>query len=117
MTDIPQLVAAFIFGAVTGSFLNVCIFRLPGGESVATPPSRCPRCGCRIRWYDNIPLLSYLFLMGRCRDCGDAISLRYPLVELLNGLLTAALFSRFGFSANFLVFFIFSIFTSGCHIR
>jgi len=86
---------AFVLGAVVGSFLNVCICRMPEGESVVSPPSHCPKCDYRIRWYDNIPILSYLLLRGKCRGCQAPISLTYPMVELLNGLLTLALFVRF----------------------
>ncbi len=85
-----------VFGLVIGSFLNVCICRLPKDESVVSPPSHCPACGYQIRWYDNIPLVSYLLLRGKCRGCGVPISLQYPVVELLNGLLTLAVFLRFG---------------------
>ncbi|QEM70161.1 prepilin peptidase [Geobacter sp. FeAm09] len=95
------------FGLVIGSFLNVCISRLPRHESVVFPPSHCPLCQYRIRWFDNIPLLSYLLLRGRCRGCGAHISLQYPLVELLNGLLTLALFWRFGLSLSFVVLLLF----------
>jgi leader peptidase (prepilin peptidase)/N-methyltransferase len=77
-----------LFGLVIGSFLNVCIGRLPAGESIVSPSSRCPSCHTAIRWYDNIPLVSYLALGGRCRVCRAGISLRYPAVELL----TAAAF-------------------------
>ncbi|WP_420850276.1 prepilin peptidase [Oryzomonas sagensis] len=97
----------FAFGLVVGSFLNVCISRMPRNESVVFPPSHCPLCKYRIRWFDNIPLLSYLWLRGRCRGCGAHISLQYPLVELLNGLLTLALFWRFGLSLSFLALFLF----------
>jgi len=100
-------IVSFIFGAVVGSFLNVCICRMPKDESVVSPPSHCPLCDYRIRWYDNIPLLSYLLLRGTCRGCGAHISLQYPLVELLNGLLTLALFIRFGPSLTFLCLFLF----------
>ena len=89
---------AFVIGAVIGSFLNVCIHRLPAGESVVYPPSHCPGCGVRIRSRDNIPLLSYVLLRGRCRSCGAAISLRYPVVEALSGALLVLLLYRFGLS-------------------
>jgi len=78
---------ALPFGLVIGSFLNVVAYRLPRAESLAKPASRCPSCGTPIRPYDNIPVLSWLLLRGRCRGCGDAISPRYPLVELGTGLL------------------------------
>jgi leader peptidase (prepilin peptidase) / N-methyltransferase len=78
--------AAFIVGLILGSFLNVCISRLPRHESVVHPRSRCPECGAAIRWYDNVPLLSWLVLRGRCRDCKQLIPARYPLVELATGL-------------------------------
>jgi prepilin signal peptidase PulO-like enzyme (type II secretory pathway) len=94
-------VVAALFGAVVGSFLNVVIYRLPAGESVVFPGSRCPRCGSPIRPWDNIPVLGWLLLRGRCRDCRDAIALRYPLVELANSLLWAALALRFGASFAF----------------
>lgn len=97
---------AFLFGAVVGSFLNVCIFRLPKEESVVSPPSHCTRCGYVIRWYDNIPILSYLFLRGKCRSCGEPISLQYPLVELINGLLSLFLFLKFGPGFPFVVLFV-----------
>lgn len=102
------VVFAFIFGSVVGSFLNVCIYRLPREQSVAFPPSRCPGCGSGIRWYDNIPLLSYLLLRGRCRSCGSKISPQYPVVELINGLLTLFLFLKLGPSPTFLVLFLFT---------
>jgi leader peptidase (prepilin peptidase) / N-methyltransferase len=98
---------ALVTGLVVGSFLNVCICRMPKGESVVIPPSHCPQCDYRIRWYDNIPIVSYLLLRGRCRGCGMHISPQYPLVELLNGLLTLALFLRFGPTLAFLVLFLF----------
>ena len=90
----------FLFGAVIGSFLNVCIVRLPLEQSVVSPPSRCPRCGVPIRWYDNIPIISYLLLRGKCRRCGQPISWRYPLVELLNGLLFLWVIAEFGLTGE-----------------
>jgi leader peptidase (prepilin peptidase) / N-methyltransferase len=98
---------AFAFGAVVGSFLNVCICRMPQSESVVFPPSHCTKCDYVIRWYDNIPIFSYLFLRGRCRSCGEPISLQYPVVEFINGALTLALFLRFGLSPGFAVLFVF----------
>jgi leader peptidase (prepilin peptidase)/N-methyltransferase len=86
----------FIFGLVIGSFLNVCIHRLPSSESIVHPRSRCPQCGHPIRIYDNVPVLSYLLLRGRCRDCGARISRRYPVVELLSGAFGAMAVARFG---------------------
>ena len=89
---------SFIFGLLMGSFLNVCIHRIPKGESVIWPPSRCPKCGERIKPYDNIPILSYIILRGRCRNCGEKISLKYPIVELITGILTLGVFCKFGLS-------------------
>lgn len=98
---------SFLIGMVVGSFLNVCICRMPKNESVVSPPSHCPNCSYQIRWYDNIPVLSYLFLRGRCRGCGMHISLQYPLVELINGILTLLLYLRFGPTVAFAVLFLF----------
>jgi len=97
---------AFVFGMVVGSFLNVCICRIPKNESIVSPPSHCPGCSYQIRWYDNIPLVSYLLLKGKCRGCGAPISLQYPLVELLNGVLTLLLFLRFGPTLAFAALFL-----------
>ncbi|MCX6349052.1 MAG: prepilin peptidase, partial [Candidatus Aureabacteria bacterium] len=80
----------FLFGLTVGSFLNVCVFRMPRGESIVLPRSFCPRCRESIAWFDNVPLLSFLFLRGKCRRCGSSISPRYPLVELATGLLFVA---------------------------
>ena len=98
---------AFVFGMVVGSFLNVCICRMPKNESIVSPPSHCPHCSYQICWYDNIPLVSYLLLRGKCRGCGAHISLQYPLVELINGLLTLFLFLRFGPTLAFAALFLF----------
>ena len=87
---------AFLFGLVTGSFLNVCIYRLPQHESVVTPGSRCPQCGTPIRARDNIPVVSYMMLGGRCRACRNRISLLYPAVELLSGVMFVACYRQFG---------------------
>jgi leader peptidase (prepilin peptidase)/N-methyltransferase len=91
------LAATFVLGAVIGSFLNVCIYRIPEGISIVSPCSRCPQCGTPIRWYHNIPILSWLFLKGRCAYCGVKVSTRYLLVETLTGGLFALFFYRFAF--------------------
>ena len=97
----------FVFGAIVGSFLNVCIARIPSGQSVVSPRSHCPKCKAEIPLYNNIPLVSYLILRGRCHSCHGDISLRYFIVELLMALLSFALFSRFGLSFVFLVTLVF----------
>jgi|ERR1035437_87287 leader peptidase (prepilin peptidase)/N-methyltransferase len=99
---------AFIFGAVVGSFLNVCIFRMPAKTSIIKPLSQCPHCHHPIRFYDNIPLISYIVLKGKCRDCGEKISWRYPLVELITATLSLLLFLQFGPTLISLIFFIFT---------
>jgi len=94
----------FIFGAVIGSFLNVCIYRIPRKESIVFPGSRCVSCKKAIPWYDNIPLVSYIFLKGRCRSCKAGISFRYFAVELLSAAAFLSLFVNFGFTRLFLVY-------------
>src|SRR5207249_10158984 len=86
----------FLLGLVIGSFLNVVIARLPEGRSIVRPPSACPACSGSIRWYDNIPVLSWLWLRARCRNCQASISWRYPLVELLTAVLFLLAARRFG---------------------
>lgn len=97
----------FIFGLCVGSFLNVCIYRLPASESIAHPRSRCMDCNSMIAFYDNIPLFSYLWLKGRCRHCGVKIGLRYPTVELLGGLFALATFLKFGLGPEALIYYAF----------
>lgn len=99
---------AFIFGAAIGSFLNVCIFRIPAKESIVKPSSQCPSCHQPIRFYDNIPIISFIILKARCRDCGEKISWRYPLVELITAIFSLLLFIKFGLTLNFFVFFLFT---------
>jgi len=94
-------IIVFIFGSVVGSFLNVCIHRMPKSESVVWPRSHCPQCGKRIPGYDNIPFISFILLKGKCRFCQEKISWRYPLVELIAALLFLAFFTRYGLSYNF----------------
>ena len=98
----------FIFGACIGSFLNVCIFRIPENKSIVTPGSFCPNCHKGIPFYCNIPLLSYLFLMGRCKFCKVPISLRYPLIEALTGILGLFLFYKFGLTPAMGYWFVFT---------
>jgi leader peptidase (prepilin peptidase) / N-methyltransferase len=93
-----------LFGLVFGSFLNVCIARLPRNESIVTPRSHCPRCNHPIRWYDNVPLLSYVILGGKCRNCRARISLLYPLVEALTALVLIGEFVFYGFTPEFVKF-------------
>jgi len=100
MEHLPYIFV-FIMGTVVGSFLNVCIVRIPEGRSVISPPSSCPKCGRRIRFYDNIPLISFLLLGGKCRDCGERISPVYPLVELSTGLAFLGIYLYRGFSLDF----------------
>lgn len=106
----PELIIkifVFIFGSVVGSFLNVCIYRMPLGESIVWPHSHCPKCKKKVSTYDNIPFISYIILGGRCRFCKERISLRYPLVELLTAIAFFALFTRYGLSYDFVVFLVF----------
>jgi len=98
----------FIFGSCIGSFLNVCIHRMPLGESVVWPSSHCPKCKKRIPSYDNIPFISYILLGGKCRFCHKRIPLRYPLVELLTAAMFVVLFNHFGFSYDFFVYVFFA---------
>jgi len=106
-----MIIYAFIFalGLITGSFLNVCIYRMPQGKSIVFPSSRCTTCSEHIRFYDNIPVLSFLLLGGKCRYCKSKLSLRYPVVELLNAVLYIAVLNRFGFDNSWAlpVYFVF----------
>jgi leader peptidase (prepilin peptidase)/N-methyltransferase len=105
----PLLINTYIFiiGLCIGSFLNVCIHRMPTGKSIVRPPSACPACGLLISWYDNIPLLSWIILRGRCRGCKAPISVRYPLVELMTGLFAVITALRYGHQWAALIYFVF----------
>ncbi|MBF0568021.1 MAG: prepilin peptidase [Nitrospirae bacterium] len=107
----PYYILTFVlgvFGLIVGSFLNVCIYRLPiKGLSIVTPPSGCPVCGKRIKPWHNIPVISYLALRGRCAYCGVHISLRYPVVELLNAVFYVLIYAKFGLSAYSIYYMMF----------
>lgn len=94
----------FIYGIIVGSFLNVCIYRIPLKESVVTTRSHCMRCGYKLKWYDLVPVFSYVFLRGRCRKCGDKISPQYPIIELLNGILWVLTFIYTGINITSLIY-------------
>ncbi len=96
----------FIFGAIFGSFLNVCIYRIPRGESIIKPGSHCVKCGYALAWHENIPILSFIILGGRCRNCKRGISFVYPLVEIMTALLALIVFAFFGVTLKALILFI-----------
>lgn len=98
----------FWFGAIWGSFANVVIVRLPKNENVAIPRSHCPKCKKSIPWYLNIPIFSWVLLRGKCKECGEPISIRYPIVELLMGMFFAAIFYRYGWSISTIEYFLFT---------
>jgi len=106
---LPYLIEVFIFlmGLCIGSFLNVCIYRLPESKSIVHPRSMCPNCDTLIPFYDNIPLFSYLWLKGQCRRCKVKISMRYPMVELLGGLVALGTYLRFGLTIETLIYYVF----------
>ena len=95
-----ELFLIFIIGLCVGSFLNVCIFRIANGESIAFPPSHCTKCGKRIKRRDLIPIVSYVLLKGKCRNCGDKISIKYPLIELINGILYLLIYINYGLTID-----------------
>lgn len=97
-------IVVFLYGIVIGSFLNVCIYRIPKKENIVTVGSHCMTCGYRLKWYDMIPLFSWLALGGRCRNCKAKLSVQYPLIEGLNGALYLAVFARYGMSVDSLLY-------------
>jgi leader peptidase (prepilin peptidase) / N-methyltransferase len=103
-----DLAVAVVFGLIIGSFLNVVILRLPQGQSISVPRSRCPQCRRLIPWYDNIPILSYVILWGHCRRCRKKISIRYPLIEGLTALVSLLIYFKFGLSVEWGIFLAFS---------
>lgn len=100
-------ITLFLFGAIIGSFANVCILRIPAEESIVTPGSHCPQCNHPVAWYDNIPLLSWIALRGRCRSCHEPISFRYFVVELVTALAAVTLYLRFGLGVEWVILFVF----------
>jgi len=98
------LALSFVFGAVVGSFLNVCIYRLPKGISLIKPDSFCPSCKNSVKWYHNIPVLSYVFLRGRCAYCHQKISFEYPLIEMVSGIITTLFFYKWNYDPLWLMF-------------
>ncbi len=106
--DFVLMLFSVLLGLCLGSFANVCIYRIPLNKSIVHPPSSCPHCGARIRFYENVPVLSYLLLLGRCRKCRTLIPFRYPLVEILMALLSLALFLKFGLSVQYILYLLFA---------
>ena len=102
-------IIVFIFGSIWGSFSNVCIRRIPNNTSVIKGRSHCPSCNKLIKWYDNIPLISFLILKARCRDCSTTIDVKYFIIELISALNFVLIFYLFGFSSTTILFFILSI--------
>lgn len=101
-------ILSVLFGLALGSFMNVCIFRIPLKRSILSPASSCPHCNEKISFYDNIPLISYLILLGKCRHCRHPISWQYPAVEALTGLLSLAFFIRYGLSYQYFLLLLFA---------
>ncbi len=98
------LIISGMFGAVVGSFCNVCIYRFPRGESIVKPSSHCPKCQNPIAWYDNIPIISWVLLLGKCRHCKESISIQYPLIELLTAVLFVIVYLKFRISIATIVY-------------
>jgi leader peptidase (prepilin peptidase)/N-methyltransferase len=102
-----MIILILLYGMIIGSFLNVCIYRIPLSESISFPPSHCPSCKNKIKIYDLFPVISYILLKGKCRYCGNKISIRYPIIELLTGLLFVAIYMKFGLCFEFVKFVFF----------
>jgi leader peptidase (prepilin peptidase)/N-methyltransferase len=101
-------ILSVVLGAIVGSFLNVCIYRIPSGKSIVLPASHCPVCKHPIRFYDNIPVISYIILRGKCRNCNERISPIYPAIELLTAVISLLLFRKYGLSFEYLFSFVFT---------
>ncbi|WP_234120326.1 prepilin peptidase [Clostridium hydrogenum] len=98
----------FVLGTIIGSFLNVCIFRIPLEQSIAFPPSHCMNCGKRLKWYDMFPIISWIILKGKCRYCKSKISYRYPLVEFVTGIIFLAIYLKYGYTYETIKFCFFA---------
>lgn len=105
--NILIILGVFIFGLIIGSFLNVVIYRLPRKKSIVYPPSECPSCNTKIKFYDNIPVISYLILGGKCRTCKTKIPIRYPIIELLTGISAVLVYLKWGLSIDFAFMFLY----------
>lgn len=108
LTQFPSYffyIIAGLFGSVLGSFANVCVVRLPKGESIALPPSHCPQCGNKLSWWENIPVVSFIILKGRCHNCGQKISIRYPIVEIICIILALTTWWKFQEPLHFFIYF------------
>jgi len=105
--EILMYIIAFVFGAIIGSFLNVCIYRIPNGQSIVKPRSSCPKCSFPIPFYYNIPLLSYLILRGRCSNCNVRIPFRYFIIEFISGVLTVMALDKFGINVETIFYLLF----------
>lgn len=101
-----ELVFVMILGLCIGSFLNVCIYRLPREESIAFPPSHCTSCDHKLKWYELIPIVSYIILKGKCKKCSEKISIQYPIIEFVNGILYVLVFLRFEYTIDTIKFMI-----------
>lgn len=103
MIEIMWLISFFVIGCLFGSFYNVVGLRVPKGESIVYPNSHCTRCGHQLKWYELIPIVSYIFLLGKCRNCKEKISIMYPLIELFTGIIFVICYYSFGFSIDLLI--------------
>lgn len=103
-----EIILVVLFGLIIGSFLNVCIYRIAREESIAFPPSHCTNCGYELKVKDLIPVLSYIFLGGKCRSCKEKISIKYPLIEILNSILYLLIYLKFGFTLSLFKFCLFA---------
>ncbi|MCJ7772633.1 MAG: A24 family peptidase [Desulfobacterales bacterium] len=109
LSDYIINITVFLYGVCVGSFSNVCIHRLPLSKSLKSPPSNCPQCGSPIRFYDNIPILSYIWLKGHCRHCQKRISFRYPFVEIMGGLFALFIYLEYGLTFEALIYYLFIV--------